>query len=104
MLLIPYPRTRCRQHEFCKRTKLLVMSSLFLLGTGASFRACQPMCSIATSEVHKFYYLFLDAIVEMRDEQIYMPRNISDLAKIEKCYNAVGLPGCCGSVDVMYMK
>jgi len=101
---VPYPRTRCRQHEFRERTELLVMSSLYLLGTGASFRACQPMCSIATLEVRKFYYLFLDAIVDMRDEQIFMPRNIRDLAKIEKCYNAVGLPGCCGSVDVVHVK
>jgi hypothetical protein len=44
---VPYPRTRCRQHEFRKRIELLVMSSLYLLGTVASFRACQPMCFIA---------------------------------------------------------
>jgi hypothetical protein len=48
--------------------------------------------------------LFLDAIVDMRDEQIFMPWNISELVKIEKCYNAVGLPGCSGSVDVVHVK
>ena len=96
---VPYPRTRCRQQEFRERTELLVMSSIYMLGMGASFRACQPMCSISTSEVRKFYYLFLDAIVDMRNEQIYMLRNHTELAKIGECYNSynvVGLPGCSG--------
>ena len=101
---VPLPRTRFRQAEFRERTELLVMSSLYLLGTGVAFRACQPLCSISTSEVRKFYYLFLDAIVEMRDDQIYMPRNHSELTKVEAYYNAVGLPGCCGSVDVVHVK
>ena len=101
---IPLPRTRCRQEEFRERTELLVMSSLYLLGTGASFRACQPLCYISTSEVRKFFLLFLNAIVDMRDDQIYMPRNQSELTKVEECYNAVGLPGCCGSVDVVHVK
>jgi hypothetical protein len=80
------------------------MSSLYLLGMGAAFRACQPLCSISTSEVRKFYALFLDAIVDMRDDQIYMPRNHSELTKVEACYNAAGLPGCSGSVDVVHVK
>jgi hypothetical protein len=101
---VPLPRTRFRQAEFRERTELLVMSLLYLLATGAAFRSCQPLCSISTSEVCKFYYLFLDAIVEMRDNQIYMPRNHSKLTKVEACYNAVGLPGCCGSVDVVHVK
>jgi hypothetical protein len=40
----------------------------------------------------------------MRDNQIYMPRNQSKSTKVEECYNAVGLPGCCGSVDVVHVK
>jgi hypothetical protein len=80
---VPLPHTRFCQEEFCKRTELLVISSLYLLGTGVAFRACQPLCSISTSEVCKFYYLFLDAIVDMRDDQIYMPQNHSELTKVE---------------------
>jgi len=37
---VRFPRTRCRQAEFRERTELLVMSSLYLLGTGAAFRSC----------------------------------------------------------------
>jgi hypothetical protein len=101
---VPLPRTRFHQEEFRERTELFVMSSLYLLGMGAVFRACQPLCSISTSEVRKFYYLFFDAIVDMRDDQIYMPRNHVELTKVEACYNAVGLPGCSGSVNVVHVK
>jgi len=52
---VRFPRSRCRQAEFCERTELLVMSSLYLLGTGAAFRSCQSLCSISTSEVRKFF-------------------------------------------------
>ena len=101
---VPLPRTKFCQAEFRERTELLVMALLYLLGMGAAFCACQPLCSISTSEVRKFYYRFLDAIVDMRDEQIYMPRNHTELKKTEACYNAVGLPGCAGSVDVVHVK
>ena len=33
-----------------------------------------------------------------------MPQNHSELTKVEACYNAVDLPGCCGSVDVVQVK
>jgi hypothetical protein len=65
---IPLPRTRFFQEEFRERTELLVMSSLYLLGTGASFQACQLLCYISTSEVRKKNLLFLNAIVNMRDD------------------------------------
>ncbi len=33
-----------------------------------------------------------------------MPRNLTALTHVESFYNAVGLPGCCGSVDVVHVK
>jgi hypothetical protein len=99
-----FPRSRSRQVEFCERTELLVMSSLYLLGTGSGFRSCQSLCSISTSEVRKFFFLFMDAIVDMRNEQIVMPSNLTELRRVEGTYNAVGLPGCCGSIDVVHVR
>jgi hypothetical protein len=55
---IPFPRMIFHQKEFCEHTELLVMSSLYILGPGASFWACQPLCYISTSEVLNFV-LFL---------------------------------------------
>jgi len=101
---VPFPRTRSRQAEFKERTELLVMSSLYILGTGVSFRSCQPLCYISTTEVRKFFFLFLDAIIDMKDEQISMPSNLTMLRRVESYYTSVGLPGCCGSIDVVHVK
>ena len=46
---VPYPRTRSWQAKFRERTELLVMSSLYLLGTGAAFHSCRSLCLISTS-------------------------------------------------------
>ena len=101
---VRYPRTRSRQAEFRERTELLVMSSLYLLGTGAAFRSCRALCSICTSEVRKFFYVFLNAIVDMKDEYVCMPTNLAELNRVSKCYDMVGLPGCMGSIDVVHVK
>jgi hypothetical protein len=42
--------------------------------------------------------VFLDAIVDMKDEYIYMPKNIPELNRVSSCYGVAGLPGCCGSI------
>ncbi len=47
--------------------------------------------------------LNLEAMVEMQDEYIGLPRNITELRRITKCYEAAGLPGCYGSMDVVHV-
>jgi hypothetical protein len=49
-------------------------------------------------------YVFLNAIVDMKDEYIYMPKNITELNRVSSCYGVAGLPGCCGSIDVVHVK
>ncbi len=51
---INQPRSHRRCAVFRERLDLLVMSALYLLGTGAAFRSCKPLCDISTSEVRKF--------------------------------------------------
>ena len=101
---VPFPQTKSIQAEFCERLERLVMCLLYLLGTGAVFWARQPLCSISTSKVRKFYYLFINVIVDMREEQVFMLRNLTALTHVEGFYNAVSLPGYCGSVDVVHVK
>jgi hypothetical protein len=62
------------------------------------------LCSISTSEVRKFFFLFLDAICDMRSKQISMPSNITAYQRVEGTYSANGLPGCCGSIDVVHVR
>ena len=98
------PRSLARRAEFFERAELLVMSALYLLGTGAAFRSCKPLCGICTSDVRTFFYTFIEALVDMKDEFIYLPRNVGEMNRLERDYREVGLPGACGSVDVVHIK
>jgi hypothetical protein len=49
------PRTFWRAQEFRERTELLVMSSLYVLGRGASFCSLRPLCHISASECRCFF-------------------------------------------------
>jgi len=98
------PRShRCRA-VFRECSKLLVMSGLYLLGTEAAFRSCKPLFGISTSEICKFFYTFIEALVDMKDEYICLPRNLTELQCVNKDYNAAGLPSCVGSMDVVHVK
>jgi len=81
-----------RRAVFRERSELLVMSALNLLGTGAGFCSCKPLCGISTSEVHKFFYKFIEALVDMKYEYICLPRNLTMLKRVNRDYNAAGLP------------
>jgi hypothetical protein len=50
------------------------------------------------------FYVFIEALVDMKDEYIYIPRNITKMQRISRDYNAAGLPGCVGSMDVVNVK
>ncbi len=47
------PRSYICQCKFCEHVELLVMSSLYLRGSGAAFHSCRAVCKISTSEVRK---------------------------------------------------
>jgi len=59
------------------------MSALNLLGTGAAFRSCKLLCGISTPEVRKFFYTFIEALVDMKDEYICLPRNTIELQRVK---------------------
>ena len=52
--IIP-PWSYCHYYVFRQRSELLVMSTLYLLGWGAAFHSCKPLCGISTSEVQKIF-------------------------------------------------
>jgi hypothetical protein len=98
------PRSLSRRHEFDERVELLVMSSLHILGTGATFRRCQTLTHKLTLEVRKLFMSFLDAFMDMKDECIYLPHNVAALKRTMNSYESIGLPGACGSIDVVHIK
>ena len=101
---IKVPRSHRFRAEFRERSELLVMAVLYRLGNGNSFRQLRSMCHISVSEIRLFFFEFINAMVEMKDEYIFLPRNIAELRRTSKCYEEVGLPGCCGSMDVVHVK
>jgi hypothetical protein len=76
------------------------MSCLYILGRAGSFRSCRALCHISTSAVRLFYHRFLDTFMETKDDY----GNIHELSRVASHYNAVGLPGACGSMDVVHIK
>ncbi len=54
--------------------------------------------------VRLFYHNFLDAFMEMKDNYISIPKNIEEVSWIASHYNAVGLPGACGSMELVHIK
>ena len=98
------PRSLYRRAEFFERAELLVMSALYILGHGAHFRSLRALTHISTSEIRKFFFVFLDAFKDMRGEYIALPQNIAELKRVTRFYEDVGLPGACGSMDVVHVK
>jgi hypothetical protein len=90
--------------EFRERAELLVMSSLYILGKGAAFHSCKALCNISTLQVHKFFFKFLDVFLDMHEEYIKLPGNVAELNCVTQLYTSVGVPGACGSVDVVHIK
>jgi hypothetical protein len=43
-------------------------------------------------------------MVDMKDEYIYLPQNITKLQHVNRYYNAAGLPCCVGSMDVVHVN
>jgi len=55
-------RSLFRRAEFRERAELFIMTALYRLGTGASFRTCRALCNMSTSEVCLFFDTFLHAM------------------------------------------
>ena len=62
------PRGFSRRAEYCERAELLIMYVLHILAKGATFRNCCMLTHITTSKVCMFFFDFLDALVDMKDE------------------------------------
>ena len=67
--IIP-PRSHRRRAVFRERSELLVMYVLYILGSGAS-------SGISRSEVQIFFYIFIEALVDMKEEYIFLPWNLT---------------------------
>ncbi len=76
------------------------MSAFYILGRGAAFCSCRALCHA----VHKFFFKFLDAFMDMHEEYINLPGNVVGLNRMTQLHASVGLPGACGLMDVVRIK
>ena len=65
---------------------------------------CRLLCHISASEVCLFFFCFIDAFMEMKENHISIPKNIDELSWVASHYNAIGLLGACGSMDVDHIN
>ena len=97
------PRTHWCLFEFCKRLELLVMSSLYMLGHGASFQTLQPLCHLSKKQL-PYFSVYSSKLNNMCDEFIGVLKTVTELKPITRSYENVGLPGCCDSMDVVHVR
>ncbi len=87
------------------RVHVLVMVCLDRLGYGTQFYKLHTVSHISTTKHYHFFCKFLDKMCLIKDEYIlYLPQNEEELCWLAAGYDAVGLPGCCGSIDIVYVK
>jgi hypothetical protein len=79
---LPQPRSWFRWAKYAERCELLVMSALYILGTGARFCSIYPLTHISATEIEKFFHRFHGIFMDMRDEYIFMPQNLTALTQI----------------------
>ena len=79
---LPQPRSLCRKAEYAERCEQLVMSVLYILGTGTRFCLIYPLTHISATEIEKIFHRFHGIFMDMRDEYIFMPQNLTALTQI----------------------
>ena len=96
----------CRSRERLQsKAEVLIIGSLCLLaGTVRNCRQFRTLTKISGTEHQKFFNFFVAKLYDIRGEFIHLPRNMSELKSIMDCYDSQGLPGCCGSMDVVHVR
>jgi hypothetical protein len=68
---LPPPRSLPRWDEYPERCELLVMSALYILGTGTPFCLLYPLTHISKTKIEKFFHRFLYMFMDMHEEYIF---------------------------------
>ena len=88
----------------CSNLELLILGALHTLGSGSGGRWTIQSSTNIDREVHRLFFKgFVANMASIQERFIKMPSSISELREVESKYALVGLPGCCGSVDVVHI-
>jgi hypothetical protein len=78
---IKVPRSYRFREEFREHSELLMMSALYRLGNGNLFHQLRSMCHISISEMHLFFFDFVNVMVEMKDEFFFCLETLQNCAR-----------------------
>jgi len=88
--------------DLCSDIRLLLLGALHTLSDNASKYACQTNTNVSADAHRRFNLNWWRSLVTIRDNYIGMPENEDDLETVATDFDKNGLPGCCGSMDVVY--
>ena len=85
-------------------TELKVLGWLRMVGRSVCFDDLEELSFIKPSTMHAFFHNFnYHAREELYPVHVRMPSILEELMEIEAAYAAVGIPGACGSMDVVHI-
>ena len=98
------PNKRDATGHLCSNVDLLVLGVLFRLGNGSCTRWAIQSSTNIDKEVHrKFFKMFTEKMSSIRERYISFPKDEASLRQVSRQYASLGLPGCCGSIDVVHI-
>ena len=85
-------------------TELKVLGWLRMVGRGVCLDDIEELSCIKKPTMHAFFHEYNSrAREELYPIHVRMPSNIKELMEIEAAYAAIGIPGACGSMDVVHI-
>ena len=100
-------------HEVCQNdsagrprcpTELKLLGWFRMVGRAACFDDVEELSGISPPTMHQFFHQFSRQCQdELYPAHVKMPSTEEDLVEIESAYAALGLPGACGSMDVVHI-
>ena len=93
----------CSGRERCP-TEFKVLGYLRMVGQSACFDDVEELCYIKISTMHAFFSEFSKkGRNKLFPEHVRMPETVEEFAEIEVAYASIGIPGACGSMNVVHI-
>ena len=83
--------------------QLKLLGVLFALGTSATQFNVSSHTNLSEEGHQRFFIDWTAKMSSLKAEYIYMPRDDTELRFVVGEYEALGLPGCIGSVDCVHI-
>jgi hypothetical protein len=83
--------------------ELKLLGALFTLGTAATHYVVSTNTNISGEVYRTFYNQRIENMASIKEEFVYMPRDMEEYTSVVGEYTEMGLPGCVGSVDCVHI-